>query len=334
MSVVALRCPAGAAEADGHSGEAARGGLHPYKADDVKADRGGVHREMGRGGVHREVDRGGRADGEIRLREVTSGTATVPDGLDTVTRLRRRMAAMSGAAGIPDRFGPDGAARPIDVLALPDALSDLLPHQGITRGSVLCYTGAPSLMAAVIASVTRAGGQVGIVGLPRFGLLSATEMGADLARIAAVPDPGVDPVDVASVLLDGMDLVILGLRGLTVPPSRSRVVTGRVRQQAAALMVVDGSWPGAQIHLDAEVLGYRHIPDIDGDSDLAVARRGHGRIGGMRLRVAATGRDRRRRVADIDLHPTGFGTDIGRSVVLTRSDTGTPDSETIVAVAN
>lgn len=278
---------------------------------------------------------------EARPKETSSAGARSEEARDTVTRLRRRMAALSETAGIPDRFGPDGLQRPADVLKLPDALSELLPHKGIARGSVVCCTGARSLVAALIASVTQAGGQVGIVGLPRFGLLSATEMGADLARIATVPDPGVDPVEVASVLLDGMDLVVLGLRGVDVPPSRSRVVTGRVRQQGAALLVVEGSWPGAQIHLDAEVRGYRHIPGLDGITDLAAARRGYGHIDGMRLRVAATGRDRRRRVADLDLRSSG--PDTHEPVVLTRSTTPGIDKpiapeqmlpESIVAVAN
>ena len=32
-------------------------------------------------------------------------------------------------------------------------------------------------------------------------------------RIATVPHPGSDPVEVAAVLMDGMDLVVLGLGG-------------------------------------------------------------------------------------------------------------------------
>lgn len=45
--------------------------------------------------------------------------------------------------------------------------------------------------------------------------------GADLSRLAVIPDPGTDPVEVAAVLVDGMDLVVLGLGGRRVPPTRA-----------------------------------------------------------------------------------------------------------------
>ncbi|MGV9858149.1 hypothetical protein ACWDTD_05815 [Gordonia sp. NPDC003425] len=223
---------------------------------------------------------------------------------DTLARLRRQMAVLSG---MPDRASVDPDDRLGAALPLPDSLSDLLPHNGIARGSVVSCVGARSLLVAVIAAATASGANVGIVGLPRLSLLSAAEMGADLARIATVPQPGADPVEVASVLLDGMDLVVLDLNGVDIAPSRCRVVMGRVRQLSSTLLVVDGHWPGTQVCLAAEVLTYRHVPDPAGLADLAAARRGHGRIGGMRLRVTASGRDRRRRSADIDIHTLGSG---------------------------
>ena len=127
---------------------------------------------------------------------------------DELAGLRRRMAAMSGR---PDQRVVEVRDRSVGVLPVPESLSDILPHNGIPRGSVARLDGARSVLIAMIASVTRAGGQVGIVGLPRLSLLPAAEMGADLSRIATIPDPGPDPVEVAAVLLDGMDLVILDL---------------------------------------------------------------------------------------------------------------------------
>ena len=76
------------------------------------------------------------------------------------------------------------------------------------------------LMLGMVAAVTGDGGNAAIVGLPDTGLLAAAEMGADLSRLAVIPDPGGDPVEVAAVLLDGMDLVVLGLGGCSVPPAR------------------------------------------------------------------------------------------------------------------
>lgn len=223
------------------------------------------------------------------------------DRADTLARLRRRMAVMSG---MPDRADAD---RPeAGVLPVPEELSDLLPQKGIARGTIVGCTGARSLLTALIAAATRAGCQVGIVGLPRLNLLAAAEMGADLDRIAVVTDPGIDPVEVAAVLLDGMDLVVLGLRGVTVPRSRCATVSGRVRRQSSSLLVVDGTWPGAQTQLSAQVLGYRHRPRT-GDADLTTAASGHGRVAGMRLQVTAEGGGRRRRTVEIDLIAPEFG---------------------------
>ena len=81
-------------------------------------------------------------------------------------------------------------------------------------------------------------------------------MGADLTRLALVPDPGTDPVEVAAVLLDGMDLVVLGLGGRSVPASRARAVTARARNKGCTLLVTGGDWQGARMRLEARVSGY------------------------------------------------------------------------------
>ena len=88
-----------------------------------------------------------------------------------------------------------------------------------------------------------------VVGLPDFGLLAAAEMGADLSRLAVIPDPGTDPVEVAAVLMDGMDLVVLGLAGRTVTATRARAVVARARQKGCTLLVTGGRLAG---RLDAD----------------------------------------------------------------------------------
>ena len=81
---------------------------------------------------------------------------------------------------------------------------------GLPRGSVAVLTGARSLPLSMAAAVTAAGGHVchrrpsGRRAAGRHG------DGGGLSRLAVVPDPGADPVEVAAVLLDGMDLVVLG----------------------------------------------------------------------------------------------------------------------------
>ena len=97
-------------------------------------------------------------------------------------------------------------------------------------------SGARSLPLSMVAAVTAAGGHAAIVGQPDVGLLAAVEMGADLSRLAVIPDPGADPVEVAAVLMDGMDLVLLGLNGRSVPATRARAVIARARQKGCTLL--------------------------------------------------------------------------------------------------
>ena len=84
-------------------------------------------------------------------------------------------------------------------LPLPQWLAESLPVQ-LPRGTVAVLSGARSLLLGMVAAVTAAGGNVAIVGQPDIGLLAAAEMGADLSRLAVIPDPGTDPVEVAAVL--------------------------------------------------------------------------------------------------------------------------------------
>ncbi|WP_235686466.1 hypothetical protein [Tomitella gaofuii] len=171
-----------------------------------------------------------------------------------------------------------GHADARDLLAALPGLAEVLPAGGVTRGSVTALTGSRSLLIGLLARVTAEGGYAAVVGHRGLGLLAAVEMGADLGRIALVPDPGADRIGVAAVLLDGMDLVVLDLDGARVPPSRSRAVVARARSKGAALVVTGGEWEGAEVRVDAQVNGYEGLGQ------------GHGRVRGMGLTVRARGR--------------------------------------------
>ena len=163
---------------------------------------------------------------------------------------------------------------------MPGALPRLLP-----RGTVAVLSGARSLMLRMVAAATAEGGHAAIVGQPDVGLLAAVEMGADLSRIAVIPYPGSDPVEVAAVLLDGLDLVVLALAGRSVPMSRARAVTARARQKGCTLLVTGGDWQGASVRLDARVCGYEMVGTGGG-----VGIPGRGRIGRVRLDTRARSR--------------------------------------------
>jgi len=205
------------------------------------------------------------------------------DRAEQLEHLRRRMAAVSGKVG-GGRGGAAPAGDPLPVseslLPIPETLGDVLPAP-LTRGTVAVLSGARSLALNMVAAVTGEGGHAAIVGHPDAGLLAAVEMGADLSRIAVIPDPGNDPVEVAAVLMDGMDLVVLGLGGRSVPATRARAVVARARQKGCTLLVTNGDWQGASARLDARVCGY----EITGR-----ARPGFGRIAKVQLTYSVSGR--------------------------------------------
>jgi hypothetical protein len=170
------------------------------------------------------------------------------------------------------------------LLAVPESLAELLPDS-LPRGSVAVLSGARSLPLRLVAAVTAAGGHAAIVGQPDVGLLAAVEMGADLSRLAVIPDPGADPVEVAAVLMDGLDLVVLGLGGRVVAPTRARAVTARARQKGCTLLVVDGDWHGASARLESRVCGF----EVTG-AGVGAPTPGCGRISRVRLATSASGR--------------------------------------------
>jgi hypothetical protein len=198
--------------------------------------------------------------------------------------LRRQMAVKSKkVVARADDLLPESESR----LPLPQWLAESLPVP-LPRGTVAVLSGARSLLLSMVAAITAAGGNAAIVGQPDIGLLAAVEMGADLSRLAVIPDPGTDPVEVAAVLIDGMDLVVLGLGGLRVPQTRARAVVARARNKGCTLLVTDGDWQGAPTRLQARVCGY----------EITVGSRGtpvcgFGRISGVRLQVSGVCAGRR-----------------------------------------
>lgn len=207
---------------------------------------------------------------------MTASAAPSLDRAEQLQQLRHQIAAVSGKVGA-SRSAP-GPAHDIlpaseSLLPVPESLAGLLPA-GLPRGTVAVLSGARSVPVGMTAAVTAAGGHVAVVGVPDFGLLAAAEMGADLSRLAVIPHPGTDPVEVAAVLMDGMDLVVLGLAGRCVPMTRARAVVARARQRGCTLVVIQGDWQGASMRMDARVRGYR-----------VTAGPGFGRIGGVEVSV-------------------------------------------------
>lgn len=164
------------------------------------------------------------------------------------------------------------------VLPVAAPLAAALPRGGLARGSVVSVLGqgATSLLYTLLAG--PAGCWSALIGMPGLGLAAAAELGVDLNRVALIPDPGADALQVVSILIDGVDLVAVALPSSARPaPSRQRVICGRLRQRGSVLLVL-GSWPGADLVLTARGMGWHGLG------------RGHGRLRDRELAVHVGGR--------------------------------------------
>ncbi len=175
-------------------------------------------------------------------------------------------------------MAPERGAFPV-----PAPLARLLPYGGLPKGGVVSLsggTGTTSLLFALLASAGEAGGVwSALVGMPGLGLLAAAELGVDLNRVVTVPDPGPEIWQVVSILADGVDLVVVAppRRAVLSPGGRFRVLSGKLRQRGAAMLVV-GRWPGADLVLSASVARWDGIGP------------GYGRLRDRELVVEVSGR--------------------------------------------
>lgn len=127
-------------------------------------------------------------------------------------------------------------------------LRPLLPGGGLRRGSTVAVdTGSASLVLALLAPVTVAGGWAAVVGMPELSPVAADQAGAVLDRLAWVPHPGPDWPTVLAALLDGFDLVVVAPPGPVYRRVAGRLAA-RARQRGAVL-VPYGDWVGADLTL-------------------------------------------------------------------------------------
>jgi hypothetical protein len=165
------------------------------------------------------------------------------------------------------------------VLPVLPPLRPLLPGGGLRRGSVTAVrdgAGATSLLLALMAGASAAGGWCAVVGLPALGPLAAVELGVAADRLVLVPDPGPRWASVVAGLLEGFDVVALRPDG-RVRPQDARRLVGRARERGAALLVA-GPWEGAELRVSTT------------GSDWQGLGPGHGHLRARRLTVRVEGR--------------------------------------------
>ncbi len=186
---------------------------------------------------------------------------------EQIAELRARMSALGGEVVRP-------AAPDVDVVPTGGELGVLFPHGGLPRRAVSHFSDTPALVVEVIARVAEDGGFCGVVGWPE---LSYAGIAAErMDRIVAVPDPGIDPLSVAGVLAEGLDLVVLRTpQRIELSPVRARPLLAKLRHGRAALVAVGTRVPSAALEVTGEVVDFHGVG------------RGQGRISGIDLRVRA-----------------------------------------------
>ena len=247
-------------------------------------------------------------------------------GLDKSAQLdvlRRRMATVPGGRrdhapadlptiATPDRVEPLDRVTPgvdddpepliaavrgktLRTMPVPPPLAALLPRRALARGTAITVTGAGSMLIALIAEASAAGHHVALIGQPRLSLLAVHEHGGDLAKVHLV-DPGAgDPLDAASICLDGLDLVVTTVHGRDVPPTRARALLARNRRHGSVLLLTDGHMPGIDLTIASTVCGYGGI------------EQGRGRIKSITLETTVHGRGTQQRTGRYTLTAPTFG---------------------------
>ncbi len=179
-------------------------------------------------------------------------------------------AALATAPGVVRGPDPD---RRLPVLA---ELAPLFPGGALRRGSVVQLPRSRSVTFALLSAASQQGAWCAAVGAGDLGLLSAAELGVDLARVALVPEPGPDWPAVVAALVDTLDLVLLRPPNAVGQQDRRRL-GARLRERGAVLLV-DGPWPGADLSLRVRRTTCHGLGT------------GHGRLTGYALTLESQGR--------------------------------------------
>lgn len=206
---------------------------------------------------------------------------------DRLARLRQQMDAIPARAGSPARATPVPGH---DIVPVPGPLGELLPDHGLARGTmVACPRGA--VLCGLLAAATASGRHVAILtdpAAPQIGLLAAWEMGGVLERLAVISTPDDRAAEVAGVLADGIDLIVLDLPRVHISPTALEKLRGRLRAKGAILVATRVDW-ARHAHLDLRVRrrpdyglgrGRGRVRQIDLEVDVLVGSRRirHGRI--------------------------------------------------------
>lgn len=204
------------------------------------------------------------------------------DRAERIAVLRSQMSAMGSTVPVVEDPSSGVSATqvfPGGVIAAPEGMSDLFPSGGLVRRQAVVVQEEPLLVLDFLSQVTAAGGSAAVIGWKDLGLAGLVGAGGVYENLIVIPDPGSEPLNVAAVLCEGLDLVVYRGPKIVLSPVRARPLLGKLRKGTAALMMVGTEVPSPVLRVESSIIGYGGIGQ------------GTGRIRSveMRVRVLAKG---------------------------------------------
>ncbi|ALZ99402.1 hypothetical protein [Corynebacterium glutamicum] len=194
---------------------------------------------------------------------------------ERIDALRSRMSTMGAAVPNLSASAVEIAVDKEDILAAPSAFSQLLPRGGLPRRAVTHVSDQPLLVVEFLAHITAQGGHAAVIGWKDLAYAGVIDSGGVCENIIAIPNPGMEPLNVAAVLCEGLDVVVYKGPEISLSPTRARPLLGKLRQGTAALVMVGTKVSSPALTVDAEITDYVGIGA------------GSGRIRGVEMQVRA-----------------------------------------------
>lgn len=188
---------------------------------------------------------------------------------ERIAALKEHMVTMDPRAGIASGLKQSESSDPtLSPISTHPDLAQALREGGLPRRAVVNMSSSSLLASVLIEHATQAGSFVAVVGWPELSFADIEH----LERIVAVPDPGQDPWQVAAVLCEGIDLVIVHTP-IQMNLGSSRTFMAQVRKGKAGVLNAGPHPLPASLALHPEIHAFHGIGP------------GVGRIRGIELAV-------------------------------------------------
>lgn len=151
---------------------------------------------------------------------------------ERIAALKEHLVTMDPRAGTASGLKQADYSDPsLNPIATHPGLAQALRGGGLPRRAVVNMSTSSLLASVLIEHATQAGSLVAVVGWPELSFADIEH----LERIVAIPDPGQDPWQIAALLCEGIDLVIVNTP-IQMNLGSSRAFMAKVRKGKAGVL--------------------------------------------------------------------------------------------------